>query len=401
MKSQELLQILSSLKNEVTNLQAAGKIDEAHAKLKEIEAKQKEYEVQKGIENMEKKEVENKINNGQMKVLKGDGVDNIKVSNINLEVSVFAKAMSNKPITEDREIKALSSLTDKDGKLTIPTTISTKIETWLRNYNDMAKYVDIQTVNTVSGSRVYEVEADAIPFEGVAEMTNIPDMGSPEFQKIEYTVNYYKGLLEIPNELLKNADSSLEDYISQWIAKKMVCSRNIMAFYANGNKADGLLGVDVDGIDIDKSLSEPIKLKDIDYVLNVELPMAISSSPECRLYTNQSGFNYLLSLEDNQGRRYLQQDITNPAIYRYSGKQIVVFDNNQLKNETIDSKEQFPLLVGNLREALKMFVLEGFKVETDRSIGFKNDTTVMRVIGALTTKLFDKKAVKAVYSPQE
>jgi len=80
---------------------------------------------------------------------------------------------------------------------------------------------------------------------------------------------------------------------------------------------------------------------------------------------------------------------------------IVVFDDKQLKNEEIETKIQFPTIVGNLKEAMKMFELEGFLIESDRSRYFDEDATGMRVIGALDTKLFDKKAVKAYYSPVE
>jgi HK97 family phage major capsid protein len=316
-----------------------------------------------------------------------------------LEVKVFAKALAGKPMEGEREIKALSSLTDANGKLLIPEDVQTSINTWLRNYNDMAQYASRETVNTISGSRVYEVEAESTPFAEVAELTTIPAIDEPTFQDIRYTCNYYKGMLKIPNELLKNETGGLMAYISQWIAKKMVASRNVLAFYADGTKAQGLLGVTDGGIVIHKDLTAPVTLDYIDNILNVSLPMAVSASAECRIYTNQTGFNYLLSLKDTTGKRYLQQDITNPAAYRYSGKEIVVFDDRQLKNETIATVSQFPVIIGNLQEAIKLFEHESFAIDTDRSIYFDEDATGMRVIGAMDTKLLDKKAAIAFYSP--
>ncbi|NRT90185.1 phage major capsid protein [Clostridium beijerinckii] len=394
--SDELKAQLAQLKEEakVLAVKDGVKANEINAKADEIDVIEAKIRVQEQLEADEKSEIENKTKNIDYK---GDVKE---VSNKNLELKVFAKVMSGRPVTEENEVKALSSLTDKDGKLLIPVDVQTAINIWLRDYTDMAQYVQHESVSNPSGSRVYEVEADAVPFEDVAELTSIPDMGSPEFQKITYDCNRYKGMLQIPNELLEDEAGGLLAYISQWIAKKQVATRNIMAFYGTGAKADGFLGMTTGGIVVDKTLTAPVTLKYIDKVLNVTLPMAISRSSECRIYTNQTGFNYLLSLEDKQGRKFLQQDVTNPAIYRYSGKEIVVFDDKQLKNETIDTKDQFPILIGNMKEAMKMFELKGFIVESDRSIYFDKDATGMRVKGALTTKLFDKKAVVAVYSPE-
>ncbi|AQS09679.1 phage capsid family protein [Clostridium saccharobutylicum] len=394
--SDELKAQLAQLKEEAKTLAVKDgvKANEINAKADEIDIIEAKIRVQEQLEAEEKAEVKDKTENLNVK---GDAKE---VKDKNLELKVFAKVMSGRQVTEENEVKALSSLTDKDGKLLIPVDVQTAINTWLRDYTDMAQYVQHESVSNPSGSRVYEVEADAVPFGHVAELTTIPDMGSPEFQKIEYTCNRYKGMLKIPNELLEDEAGGLLAYISQWIAKKQVATRNILAFYGTGAKADGFLGMTTGGIVVDKSLTAPVTLKYIDKVLNVTLPMAVSRSSECRIYTNQTGFNYLLSLEDKQGRKYLQQDVTNPAIYRYSGKEIVVFDDKQLRNETIDTKEQFPILIGNMKESMKMFELNGFITESDRSIYFDEDATGMRVKGALTTKLFDKKAVVAVYSPE-
>lgn len=389
LKSQELKIKLDELKNSASKLTDATEI---RAALKDIKDLKAQLELAEMEEEDERQRAASTASASQTRPV---------ASNKNIELRVFAKAMSGRPMEGEEEVKALSSLTDKDGKLLIPVDVRTQINTWLRTYQDMARYVSMETTTTISGSRVYEVEADAVPFENVAELVSIPDVGSPEFQKIEYSCNYYKGMLKIPNELLKNEAGGLMSYISQWLAKKMVATRNIMAFYGTGVKADGLLGMTTGGINVDKTLKAPFVPKYLDNIINVKLPMAISASAECRIYTNQDGFNYMLTWEDKQGRRYLQEDLTNPGTYRYAGKTIVVFDNKQLKTETIDNKKQFPVIVGNLMEVMKMFELEGFQVETDRSRYFDLDATGMRVIGALTTKLFDKAAAEAFYSPLE
>jgi len=391
--SAELRQQLAKLRAEAKDLSIKDGVQakEINAKADEIDVIEARIRVQEGIEADEEEAIKNKIKDVEPNKNEKD----VK----NLQLRVFAKVMSGRPMDGDNEIKALSSITGADGQLLIPVDIQTAINVWLRDYPDMAQYVQHEPVSTISGSRVFEVEPESTPFGDVAELTTIPDMGSPEFQKITYACNYYKGMLKIPNELLKNEAGGLLAYVSQWIAKKQVATRNIMAFYGTGTKTDGLLGMTTGGITVEKDLTVPVTLKQIDNILNVTLPIAIAKTAECRIYTNQSGFNYLIGLEDKQGRRYLQPDITNPAVYRYAGKEIVVFDDRHLLNATINTVSQFPIIIGNLQQAMRMFELEGFQVETDRSRYFDEDATGMRVIGALTTKIFDTKSACALYSP--
>lgn len=296
-----------------------------------------------------------------------------------------------------KEVKAaLSSNVDEDGRLLIPQDILTRINELRRNYRDMYDYVNVETVGTLTGSRVIEKEADITPLEGVAELVTIPDMGSPQFAQVEYSINDYKGLLEIPNSLIKDENADLEGYLVKWIAKKLVATHNSLIFYADGTKVQGILGTTVGGF-TSETLTAPAVVKDFKSVFNKKLPSAIATT--AKIFTNQSGFDYLDGLEDNFGRPLLQPDVTDSTKYKFLGRDVVVFDDAVLKNK--DTTGEVPFIIGDAKEAYTYFDRENMSIATSTEAGFENDSTKMRVIARGDGKFVDTKALYILYSPVE
>lgn len=296
-----------------------------------------------------------------------------------------------------KEVKAaLSSNVDADGRLLIPQDILTKINELRRNYRDMYDYVNVETVGTLSGSRVIEKEAEITPLEGVAELVTIPDMGSPQFAQVKYSINDYKGLIEIPNSLLKDEKADLEGYLKKWIAKKLVATHNSLIFYADGTKVQGILGTTVGGFE-SETLTVVPTVKNFKSVLNKKLPSAIATTS--KIYTNQSGFDYLDGLEDKNGRPLLQPDVTDSTKYRFLGKEVVVFDDAVLKNK--DTTGETPFIIGDAKEAYTYFDRENMSIATSTEAGFENDSTKMRVIDRGDGKFVDLKALYILYAPVE
>lgn len=309
-------------------------------------------------------------------------------------VNTFLKHVRKIPLNE-AEKRQLSSNTDADGKLLIPKDIRTMINEFKRDEMDIIDYVTVEPVNTNSGSRNIEKDAAKTPFDEVAELVTIPDMGSPQFEKISYNVIDFKGIMEIPNSLLKDEDAGLMRYIAKWIAKKEVATHNALVFYADGTKMQGILGVSSGGINIDKSPTTPIAIKDFKTIFNKKLPSAIKK--RAKVITNQSGFNYLDSLEDVNGRPYLQPDPKKESEYKFLGKPVVVFDDDVLLNDT----DKAPFIIGDCKEAYVYFDREGKSIATSKEAGFDNDSTKVRAIMRGDGKFFDKKAVQVIYTPVE
>lgn len=306
-------------------------------------------------------------------------------------LDVFLKAVRSQSLNEEEQ-RSLSSNTDEDGGVLIPQDIRTQIKEFMRDEMNMYEYVTVEPVKTKSGSRVVEREAAKSPFEGVAELVTIPDMGKPQFDKIVWDIQDFKGLMEIPNSLLKDEDANLMRYIAKWIAKKQVATHNSLIFYADGTKVDGLLGVTSGGLTIDKPVAA-IGIKGFKTILNKTLPSAIKK--RATITTNQSGFDYLDGLEDKNGRPYLQPDPRDESGYKFLGKKVIVFDDDVLLNDT----DKPPFLIGDPKEAYTYFDREKLSIATSKEAGFENDSTKVRAIMRGDGSFFDKKALHVVYTP--
>ncbi|HBH5984225.1 TPA: phage major capsid protein, partial [Enterococcus faecium] len=176
----------------------------------------------------------------------------------------------------------LTSNTDESGNaigLTIPVDVQTTIHTLVRRFDSLQEYVNVEKVTTTSGSRVYEKWSDITPLTALdTEDGEIPANDDPALYLIKYLIKRYAGISTVTNSLLKDTAENILAWLSKWIAKKVVVTRNTKILAAiDGIKAAQKKDVtDVDGI------------KDI---VNVQLDPAIEATS--MFITNQDGFNVL------------------------------------------------------------------------------------------------------------
>lgn len=255
--------------------------------------------------------------------------------------------------------------TDPDGDtgIIVPQDIQTRINELMRTLNDLSQYIRVETVNTLSGSRVLEKDEDMVPFAVVDEYGEIQETDNPKFSPVTYKLIKRAGFLPLTNELLKDTDQNILGYVSNWIAKKHVVTKN------------GLI------IAILNSLSKK-DLKDIKAikkVLNVDLDPAISLSSI--IITNQDGFQWLDEQEDANNRPLLQDDITRPGKKLFKGRSIVVVSNRTLPS-TGTTTIKAPFIVGNFKELMVLFTRGIYELASTNIGGdaWRRDTTELRTI---------------------
>lgn len=190
----------------------------------------------------------------------------------------------------------LTSDTDESGNaigLTIPVDVQTTIHTLVRRFDSLQEYVNVEKVTTTSGSRVYEKWSDIKPLTALdTEDGEIPANDDPALYLIKYLIKRYAGISTVTNSLLKDTAENILAWLSKWIAKKVVVTRNTKILAAiDGIKAAQKKDVkDVDGI------------KDI---VNVQLDPAIEATS--MFITNQDGFNVLDKVKRADGSYLLQK----------------------------------------------------------------------------------------------
>ena len=359
----EMLQNLENQKAKVRNLLSEDKVRDAENLMADVRNMQKKIDMQQELEANE------------TQVIKDASPINNSDKDLEAEYKkVFLKGLRRQRITGDDEevIREYNGAlheggvsTDADGDLGIivPEDIQTRINKIMRSMNDLSVHVRSERVNALSGSRVLEKDEDMVPFQIVDEYGEIQEIDNPKFTPVSYKLIKRAGYLPITNELLRDTDQNIIAYITNWIAKKHVVTKNSLI------------------LSVLNSLSSK-DLKDINAikkVLNVDLDPAFSLSSS--IITNQDGFHWLDEQEDINGRPLLQEDITQPGKKIFKGRPIIVVANRTLPS-TGTSTIKSPFIVGNFKELMVLFNKGTYELASTNIGGdaWRRDTTELRTI---------------------
>lgn len=371
----EMLNQLVQKKAEAKALVAENKVEEAKAIIAEIKELQAKADMLAEIEDDEEDEAEEKIKNKQMKPVenkKGEGIINAFINALRTVIP------GNKLSSTDREIlNQMSEGAPADGGLTVPKDIQTQIKELRRSEDALENLVNVETVNTLSGSRVIEKNADMVPFDNVEEAAQFPDVATPQFENVEYKVKKKGGILKVTCELLQDTSENIIAYLRRWIAKKAKVTRNMMVV-SELETTFGTEKVAVDSLDALKK------------VFNVTLDPAIAIGAS--VLTNQDGFNWLDTLKDTDGKYVLQPNPIDATKRLLFGKYPVhVVSNKTLKTAT----GKAPLYCGDFKQAITIFDRETLSIEMSDQAGdlWSKDLTGIKVRERLDIKSIDTEAI--------
>jgi HK97 family phage major capsid protein len=376
-KLRELLNAISTKKEQARNLVNENKVAEAKAALQEIKDLQAQAEMLAELEDDEEDDFKSKLSNGGAK----EPASQSKLTATMAFINCF-KAMAKKaPLPEDslQVLNATTSMTegvDEDGGLTVPQDIQTQIKELRRGEDALEEIVTVEPVTTLSGSRVIEKDAEGTPWDNVDEEADFPDVQGPQFEKLSYKVKKKGGILKITKELLSNTAENILAYIRKWIAKKSKVTRNFLILKLIEDNFG--TSTDITGID---------SLKDI---FNVELDPSLALG--AKVITNQDGFNHLDKLKDDDGNYILEKDPTNKTKRLLFGSYpIIVLSNKTLK--TVAGKA--PIYCGNFKEAITLFDRENMTIETSDQAGdmWSKDLLGMKVRERLDVQVLDEAAI--------
>lgn len=375
-KLRALLNEINAKKEEVRELVADGKLEEAKAAKKELQEMSEQFNILADLEDDETDQAKRDAKEGKGRV--SDSVDTAK-KQVSAFVNAIKAANKEKPVAdEDREIlNAMSEGSDEDGGLTVPKDVRTKIMEMRRSEDSLETLVNVERVNTKSGSRVIERLADQTPFDNVDEDAEFPEVSTPQFDLIKYDVKKKGGILKVTRELLEDSAENIMAYLKKWISKKAKATRNFMIIKKIREICDGL-EVPVKGCD---------DLKDI---FNVRLDPAITTGST--VVTNQSGFNFLDKLKNEKGDYILQKDPTQSTRRLLFGiYPVKVVSNKTLKN--IGGKA--PIVCGDLKEAITIFDRETLAVDiTNIAAGaWEKDQTKIKARERLDIQTVDPDAI--------
>lgn len=285
----------------------------------------------------------------------------------------------------DPEIMNLvTSSTDEAGNaigLTIPQDIKTTINILKRQFDSLEQYVNVENVTTASGSRVYEKWSDITPLTNLdTEDAQIGDNDDPKLSLVKYVIKRYAGITTATNTLLKDTAENILAWLSGWIAKKVVVTRN-----------KAILAV------MDAAPTKPT-LSDFDGIITmINTSVAPAIKATSLLLTNTSGFNKLSLVKDALGNYLMQPDPKNPDQYLIKGKRVVEIGDRWLASKGTTQKPVYPLYYGDLKQAVTLFDRENLSLLSTNIGGgaFEKDLTKVRMIDRFDVVATDKEAFVA------
>ncbi|WP_338753140.1 phage major capsid protein [Leuconostoc mesenteroides] len=277
-------------------------------------------------------------------------------------------------------VNQIDSNTDLNGNaigLTIPQDIQTAIHTLVRQYDALEQYVNVESVSTLSGSRVYEKWSDVTPLANLdADDATIGDNDDPKLAIVKYLIKRYAGISTVTNTLLNDTAENILAWLSSWIAKKVVVTRN-QAIIAVMNAVPKKPTV--------------AKFDDIKDMVSTAVDPAVATTSF--FLTNVSGLAALNKVKDAMGNYLLQPDPTQSDVKVIDGKQVKVLADRWLP----DVSGSHPLYFGDLKQAVTLFDRQQMSLlSTNIGAGaFEKDLTKIRVIDRFDVEPTDTEAFVA------
>lgn len=365
----ELLDKINAKKTEVKNLVEKNQIEEAKAAKEELKNLQEQFEILKDVVDPE-----------------GDG--NIPVPNNTVRVPEGNPDGKAKDSTAEFANAARTGFknatmvegTPADGGYTVPEDIQTRINEYRDAKFSLISLVDVENVTTNKGARTFKKRAQQTGFQKVSEGGKIQAGTTPQFERIEYSIDKYAGYFPVANELLADTDANIVGTLVRWIGDESRVARNkIILETLKTDDKETIASID-----------------DIKKALNVTLGQAFK--PTSTIVTNDDGLQWLDTLKDNDGKYLLQSDPTNPMNMRIAAGAttipVKVIPNADLPTEM----QKIPMIIGDLKEAVKFFDRNQISIMSSNTaaIGelnaFEEDLTVWRAIEREDCVMKDKQA---------
>lgn len=275
------------------------------------------------------------------------------------------------------QIKNMVSSDETEGAghagLTIPEDVQTTIHTLVRQYDSLQEYVNVERVSTSKGSRVYEKWSDITALSEIDEEgAKIGDNNDPQLTTIKYLIKRYAGITTVTNSLLKDTAENIIAWLSNWIAKKVVVTRNTKIIAA-----------------IDTLPTKPTLAK-WDDIIDLEAKVDPAIKPTSMFLTNTSGFTALKKVKNAMGDYLMERDVKSPTGYSIDGFPVKEVADRWLPNKSIAR----PLYFGDLKQAVTLFDRENMSLlATNIGAGaFETDTTKIRVIDRFDVVTVDSEA---------
>lgn len=219
-------------------------------------------------------------------------------------------------------------LTTDSAKVVVPSEVIKDVFDLKQSKYNLAQYATVKSVGTPVGTYPVAVNQTAT-LATKEELAEIADVDANMFKGVDYKVATRAGKIFLSNELVEDSEVPVVNEVKAQLQKMVdnTDNANIVKLLTSFTK------VSATGLD------------DLKKVYNVDLDPALDKS----VITNQSGFNWLDTLKDSEGRYILQ-----PSITAVSGKQLFGSDVIVISDKLLPSPKAgvLPMVIGDIAQAV-------------------------------------------------
>ncbi|MCH7260604.1 phage major capsid protein [Lactiplantibacillus sp. ME-2] len=223
------------------------------------------------------------------------------------------------------------------------------------NYN-LAQYATVKQVSSGSGTYPIATSRQSAVLATKEELADIADVNANMFTEVPFDVKTRAGKIALSNEVVEDAEVDIVSEVKNQLQQLVDNTDNtqIMSLLT--------------GTSFTKATAANID--DLKKIFNVTLDPALSKM----WLVNQSGFNYLDTLKDSDGRYLLQPNPTAPSGFTLLGAPVVMISDKLLANN-IDGTS--PMIAGDLSQAVAVFRRNQVTAQWDKFDQFSQGLSVI------------------------
>lgn len=303
--------------------------------------------------------------------------DNSNNQNVNVNTRSYEnfikgenKKMTEKTIIDNNEKTETRSFEDfirsrgemRDGLTTsgatavIPEEVVTPVLELKNSKYNLAQYATVKTVSAGSGHYPIAKRNNKAVLATKEELAEIADVDANMFEDVPFDVKTRAGKIGLSNEIV---DDSAVDIVAE--------VKNQLQKLVDNTDNQNIMKV-LTGDTFKKETAT--STDDLKKIFNVELDPALNKM----WLVNQSGFNYLDTLKDSEGRYLLQPNPTAASGFSLFGAPVVMISDAVMAN---NSDGSFPLIVGDLAEAVAVFRRNQVTAQWDKFDQFAQGLSVI------------------------
>ncbi|WP_367341782.1 phage major capsid protein [Limosilactobacillus sp.] len=247
-------------------------------------------------------------------------------------------------------------LTTSGAEAVIPEEVVTPVLELKDSKYNLAQYATVKSVSAGSGHYPIAKRNNTAVLATKEELADIEDVDANMFEDVKFEVKTRAGKISLSNETLNDSAVDIVSEVKGQLQKLVdnTDNQNIIKVLT-GNTFQKKTAANTD---------------DLKELFNVELDPALNKM----WLVNQSGFNYLDTLKDNEGRYLLQPDPTAASGFSLFGAPVVMISNTVLPN---NSDGSFPMILGDLAEAVAVFRRNQVTAQWDRFDQFAQGLSVI------------------------